>query len=292
MNRTLRGYLQLVRLPNLFTAAADSVAGYLYAGGGLEGWPAAAVVAAASVLLYAGGVSLNDVLDADLDAVKRPERPIPSGLVARRSGALLAVLLLVAGATIAFAVHARCGLAAAAIVVSILLYDGGLKRNPVGPAFMGACRALNLLLGIAAVAPLLSLQAVVPAAVMWLYVTALTAFARGESGLPDPYRLRAAGAAMALSILALAGLAWALPTPELSYLPLAAALLVFVVRTVDTAAARPEPALVQQAVGRLVLCIALLDVCIVWAARGAWPSLAPAALLLLAVLARRAWTMS
>jgi hypothetical protein len=33
VNAKLRGYLELVRLPNLFTAAADILAGFFYASG-------------------------------------------------------------------------------------------------------------------------------------------------------------------------------------------------------------------------------------------------------------------
>ena len=49
---------------------------------------------AASAGLYAGGVVLNDYFDREVDAVERPERPIPSGRVA---GSHALVLGCVAG---------------------------------------------------------------------------------------------------------------------------------------------------------------------------------------------------
>ena len=52
--------------------------------------PTLILLVAASTLLYAGGVALNDVYDVDIDRQERPERPIPSGRIslaaARRLG--------------------------------------------------------------------------------------------------------------------------------------------------------------------------------------------------------------
>ena len=77
-----RAYLELVRLPNLFTAVGDIVAGYLVVSRGVDvSWGVLAILIASSVCFYAGGVVLNDYFDRDVDAVERPERPIPSGRI-------------------------------------------------------------------------------------------------------------------------------------------------------------------------------------------------------------------
>ena len=70
---------------NVFTAASNVIAGFLIASGQ---WSPAVVLAtliAASACLYAAGMVLNDAFDAELDARERPERPIPSGRIARRA---------------------------------------------------------------------------------------------------------------------------------------------------------------------------------------------------------------
>ena len=77
----LRSLLELVRLPNVFTAPADVVMGMAVSGAPLS--PANALLLLASASAYAGGMALNDAFDAPLDAVERPERPIPSGRLAR-----------------------------------------------------------------------------------------------------------------------------------------------------------------------------------------------------------------
>src|SRR4051794_13901119 len=83
MPRSLVPHLQLIRLPNVFTAAADSLAGWLLVGGTLadaSGW---LPLTAASMVLYAAGMALNDLFDLEVDRAERPGRPLPSGRVSR-----------------------------------------------------------------------------------------------------------------------------------------------------------------------------------------------------------------
>lgn len=170
--------LQLLRPANVVTALADILAGYAVAGRGAPsalGW-----LLAASACLYAGGVTLNDVFDRHLDAVERPERPIPSGRVSASRAGLMGAALLALGAALASQATGTAALVAAAIAGSVVLYDAWGKHRPlIGPVNMGMCRALNLLLGVAAIP-----GAVIPAA--WLgalpltYIAAVTAVSRGE----------------------------------------------------------------------------------------------------------------
>ena len=102
-------WLRLVRVPNLATAAADPLAGYLVVSGLREiGWPPAAcwVAVAAVVALYAAGMVLNDVCDLELDRVERPERPLPSGAVSVSTAATVGAALLAAGVALAAAAAA------------------------------------------------------------------------------------------------------------------------------------------------------------------------------------------
>jgi 4-hydroxybenzoate polyprenyltransferase len=175
---SLRGYIDLVRPANVTTALADVLAGYALAG--LRNPRALPWLLAATACLYAGGIVLNDYFDRDLDRVERPERPIPSGRVSAGSAAWLGSLLLTAGVLLAAQATAAAMIVATAIAVSVLLYDSWGKRfSLVAPINMGLCRALNLLLGAAAVeaAP----RQVWPIALIPLaYIAAVTALSRGE----------------------------------------------------------------------------------------------------------------
>ena len=97
MRAKLYGYLELVRVPNLFTAVADVLAGYLYAGGRLQDWETILPLGLATACLYAAGVALNDVHDASDDAQQRPQRPIPSGRVSRPAAIILCAILFTVG---------------------------------------------------------------------------------------------------------------------------------------------------------------------------------------------------
>jgi 4-hydroxybenzoate polyprenyltransferase len=174
----LRAYAELVRPPNVMTAIADVLAGYAVAG--LGNHRALPWLAAASACLYAGGVTLNDFFDRKLDGIERPERPIPSGRVPHRVAATLGALLLAAGILCASQATRAAALLASAIAALILLYDAWGKHQPiVGPLNMGLCRALNLLLGVAAVPAALA-GAWALGFVPLVYVGAVTTVSRGE----------------------------------------------------------------------------------------------------------------
>ena len=132
----LRGYLELLRPPNVVTAVADVLAGYAVSG---RSNPAALPwLIGATACLYAGGVVLNDYFDRHLDAVERPERPLPSGRVPAGAAAALGGGLLVAGIGLAARATLAAGVVAAVTAGMILLYDRWGKRHAIlGPMNMG-----------------------------------------------------------------------------------------------------------------------------------------------------------
>lgn len=206
----LKALLSLTRPANLVTAIADVLAGMAIAGYFVLYNPAPAPVgwlALATVCLYGGGVVFNDVFDAELDAVERPERPIPSGVVSIRLAALLGALLLLIGISASFVVNQTAGLLAIGIAVASLVYDRfGKHHNWLGPVNMGLCRGLNLLLGIS-ILPDQVLPWVWIGLVPIVYIAAITMISRGEVHGGSPTTLRAAGLLYALVIGCVAALA-------------------------------------------------------------------------------------
>ena len=180
MSSILKGYLQLMRPANLPTAAADIFAGAALAGILTASFPILPLLLLvfASVFLYAGGVVLNDVFDYKLDKIERPERPIPSGLIALKYAAFFGSILLLIGILLAFLVHQFSGSIAIGLAVSILLYDGFSKKYSfLGPFNMGLCRSLNLLLGMSVLGYVtLWWYAIIPL----VYIFAITLISRGE----------------------------------------------------------------------------------------------------------------
>ena len=178
----IKPYLQLVRLPNVFTAAADSLAGWLLVGGSLAQPGRWLPLALASMSIYAAGIALNDWFDYEIDLHERPGRPLPSGRVSRRFALALGGTLLVAGMALAAYSGSPASLGVAALLSACVLgYDAGLKRTGLGPEVMGACRGLNLLLGTSQATALGGPAAWLVAASMAVYVTGVTWISRSET---------------------------------------------------------------------------------------------------------------
>jgi 4-hydroxybenzoate polyprenyltransferase len=146
-------------------------------------------------------MALNDYADATVDAVERPQRPVPSGRVPRRAALGIACGLTAAGLGLAAASGGRRSLAVALPLTGLVwAYDLKLKSTPAGPAAMAGARALDVLAGAAAVGPVR--RGVVPAALIGLHTYTLTALSRHEiSGAPAglPATTLAASAATALA---------------------------------------------------------------------------------------------
>ncbi len=271
MNGRGRAYLNLIRIPNVLTAAADVIAGYLYAAGDSH-WPTLVSLCLASMCLYAGGATLNDILDLQRDRRDRPERPLPAGYISIRHASVLVIVTFAVATSVAVGVGGRAVWITPALVVAILLYNSVLKTTFAAPVMMGACRALNLLLGMHSVETITTTAMLLPVAVMGAYVTALTFFARTEARVSTRPRLLLGAIGVTVASLSTALLVLVSEELHVSFL-IPVTLLGVVVGYVGARAVRSAQAsVVQGAVGVMVLGIVGLDVCIVWAARG--PALA------------------
>jgi 4-hydroxybenzoate polyprenyltransferase len=300
----LRATLQLIRLPNVFTAVADvGLAAFAVRAHGGQ-WAVVGVLALASACLYCGGMVWNDFFDMEQDRRERPGRPIPSGRFSRRAAGALGTVLLVSGFLLAGVAGALKGvvapqvggsawtpaLVAACLAAAVLLYDGVFKRTLAGPLLMGSCRFLNVLLGLSA-GPGFTAWQVQLAAVVGLYIVGVTWLARTEAVKSRPGDLAGAAGCMLVSLV----IALAVPvrlagdgvSPFFPYLLVALGFLVGL--PVYRAVRVPSPAHVQAAVKRSLMGLVVLDAVL----GTAFVGLAALTLLLLLVpvvyLARRPW---
>lgn len=279
-------YAQLVRLPNLPSALADICLGALATAALPSHWLSFAFLLLASACLYCAGMVWNDFFDVAQDTRERPFRPLASGLVSCREAALFGGLLLAAGVLLAgLAGLAQqpptwlSGIIALFLVPAIFLYDGWLKRTPLGPVGMGACRFLNVLLGLSASGHLgipgadlkpstgLGLHL---ALVAGLYIVGLTWLARTEARASSKKQLTAAALVMLTSLIL--GLALGArvvrdqPSPLFPYLLVALGVIVGL--PIQQAIRKPTPERVQAAVKRSLLGYVLLDAVLATALAG------------------------
>jgi len=245
-SNSLRPYLELLRPANVATSFADVLAGFAVAGA-YSPW-----LLLSTACLYAGGIVLNDYFDRDIDAVERPERPIPSGRVSEMQAMQLGAGLLLLGIVLA-AFSGVMGLAVAiGIACSVVLYNSWGKH----PLNMGICRGLNLLLGMSAAPAALGEHWMLGGFAVF-YIAAVTAISKGE--VHGGSRV-VAGISLAtvsvvttgLAIIAVARSAW-------TALPIAGFLAFRVIPAFWNAFDDPKPSLIRTAVKTGVLSLVLLD---------------------------------
>lgn len=173
-------YLQLMRLPNVFTAMADVMAGYFIVLGTNFQWPALIGLCIATSALYAGGCVLNDICDRDLDAVERPFRPLPSKKVTLKEAYFLLCFLFAVGLLAALYAGLPSLFTALILVLLIIAYDTRSKDIVILGAFnMGACRSCNLILGMSPAFNLEGIYMILPLFPL-IYVSSLTALSKFE----------------------------------------------------------------------------------------------------------------
>ena len=268
----LLAYAQLTRPANLVTAVADIMAGFAASGAmvalhslPIAAWGETGHVASlfwlmlSTVGLYGGGVVFNDVFDADLDRIERPERPIPRGDASVRGASLLALSLLVLGVVAAWQVSGLSAIIALVVVLLAVLYNYWGKHQLVfGPINMGLCRGGNLLLGISAVSATV-------AHLWWLslipivYIAAITMISRGEVHGANKIALWGGFALYTLVIISLISLAWLLAVSVELVIPFLLLLGYLIFPPLMKALRMPEPRYVGLAVKAGVLSLIVLN---------------------------------
>lgn len=198
-----RAWAQLVRLPNVFTVIADVAAAFLLLSHGPAPVERFVLIVLAGVALYWAGMILNDLFDFERDKEEQPSRPLPSGAISPGAAQTTGFGLLGLGVLLAAgAGYVGEGLTttwlpavvAIALALAIVAYDGPLKKTPLGPALMGACRFLSFLLGASAAIELSDGAPQIPKYVLGaafgfaVYVMGVTHFARDESSVDESVR--------------------------------------------------------------------------------------------------------
>lgn len=283
---------QLVRAPAALSVPGDVIAGAAAAGRPLNARTLGTI--GSSVCLYWAGMALNDYADATVDAVERPQRPVPSGRVPRRTALAVAGGLTAAGLGLTAVANGRRGLLGALPLTGLIwAYDLRLKSTRAGAATMAAARTLDVLSGALATAPtgVALRRSAVPAALVGVHTYTLTVLSRHEiSGAPDarvPATTLALSTATALATALSAAGAASVPRADFRTAVTATGTLAYLA-TYGTAQARavqePSGANVRRAVGAGILGLMPLQAALT--ARAGAPGVA-AALGLVHPLARR-----
>jgi len=175
-------WLDLARAGNFPSIWSNALAALVLSAplaGALPSPGLAALAFLAGSLAYAGGATLNDVVDLEFDRRHRPERAIPRGSVGRATAAWLGAAQLAAGLGLLVFLGAA-PLAVLGLGAVILFYDWLHKRWAGSVALMAGCRIL-----LAVSIGTLPRQEMRTAFVLWLaglflYIVILSLLARRE----------------------------------------------------------------------------------------------------------------
>lgn len=206
----LGDFLRLVRVWNLPTAIVDPYVGYMIAAGA-ESVSAFRLCAAMviSALVYSAGMAANDLFDIERDKTLHPDRPLPAGLISKKTAGRFTALLIFLGLCAAYSLGPRVFLLCLGLVLLTFTYNGWLKhRGLIGCLNMGACRLVNMWLGIAAAGGNKTIRELWPLpATLAIYVAAITLLSLQEEHKLDKKGLYALVSGILLTLLPLAGFA-------------------------------------------------------------------------------------
>lgn len=240
-------FAQLVRLPAALSAPGDPILGAIRS---CRNSPVEIVGAASSsTLIYLSGMALNDYADRDIDAVERPNRPIPSGAIsASRAGAIGAALMAGGVATAAITGGKHAAARAALVSSAVLTYNFGLKATPFAPLSMATCRFFSVLSGASNPIP-----AAIPAAIIAGHTMTTTTVSRfevegGNTTVAKVSKLATIGFA-AVSVLVALKTAKRSPLAAITSVASTAVYAVPVVQAALAAEKAPTPANLQHCVG-------------------------------------------
>ncbi len=143
--------MQLTRPANVVTAVTDILAGMAIAQFTFSDLSPIPLIVS-TIGLYGGGIVMNDVFDAKLDSIERPERPIPSGKVSLTAATSFGISLLFLGILSAAIYSFQSGVIAIVIALLTVVYNRFAKHHTIlGPVTMGMCRGGNLILGMSVI---------------------------------------------------------------------------------------------------------------------------------------------
>ncbi|HAR65443.1 MAG TPA: hypothetical protein DCR55_04435 [Lentisphaeria bacterium] len=252
----LRGWLELLRPPNLFSVPGDPIIGALATG--YVGSLSVLLPPVITVLLgYAYGLVLNDVVDYKVDSAERPERPIPSGRVPIWAAILLAISLAAAALAVSWE-WAEFVLALLALITAYNL----LKHVPhLGEILMALTRVGSVVLGFVVCWEAVPAYDILEAGNFLLAITAVFAYIFILSGIArnEMQSLPSRGLIWCLRILPIVTCAGLFLYGSPLFMPLGSLWLYYFWGTCNRLARATECCQVPPLIGRLIRCYILMQ---------------------------------
>ena len=141
-------YLQLVRLPGIFTAFSNVLIGYFFSFSFNSEIIFLPYLLATSGMLFCSGMIFNDYFDYNLDKKERSFRPLPSGKISKQNALLIGFIFLILANISASFLGFDSLIISLILSCMILFYNLKLKSILfLGILNLSLIRMLNILLG-------------------------------------------------------------------------------------------------------------------------------------------------
>jgi geranylgeranylglycerol-phosphate geranylgeranyltransferase len=144
----ISGFFEIARIPNCIMMGFAVIIGEFMTLGPAMPAYSALVGFLVGFSLVAGSMAINDILDAEIDRINSPSRPIPSGRVSETGAAAFAGVTLAVGLSLAFMLS-TVNFIIAVLAVTLMLYYNrfGKKTGLPGNAAVSANLAIPFIFG-------------------------------------------------------------------------------------------------------------------------------------------------
>ncbi len=122
----VKAWLSIARVGNDLALGIATIIGYILGGG--TKFTDIVIVFIVGFLLGAGGNIVNDYFDRYVDAINKPWRPIPSGLISAKTAYRVSISLLIIGTLISLYLSYANGIIALIASLLVYLYSYKLKK--------------------------------------------------------------------------------------------------------------------------------------------------------------------
>ena len=175
----LKTILQLTRFPGIFTAFSNVLVGFFIISYGQFEINILPFLLTTTGLLFSAGMILNDYFDYKVDLMERPERPIPSKKIPRKTALFLVIIFFIAANLSAAVIGIESITVSLIMTILIIIYNFKAKKIPViGIINLSSIRFLNIVLGFSITT--LNFEIIHYAIPLALFVAGISILAKNE----------------------------------------------------------------------------------------------------------------
>lgn len=141
--------VRMSRPPGLITPLCSCFSGIYLANRGFPYYLDLSSSFVIIILLWFGGIILNDYYDYKVDSITDPYRPIPSGKIARKEVLLISIFSMSIAFLLSLSISINLSIITAIIIILAILYDFKFKKmGLIGSLCFGLIEGMSFMIGV------------------------------------------------------------------------------------------------------------------------------------------------